>query len=216
MILQKKIVRLITYKEGWRDASGALYHTPPLFYQLKILNINDLFILQISCFISDCLKKNVPKQFITWFTPSSHVHNYSTRSCTTSNLTLPNQLQSTNNLFVPYARTSYYGLRSLKIGGAKIWNNLPCQLRDLSSSRLCFKKALFTHLMSSYNPIIWSKLSPYQILCQEIYTCVGSVECVCVRMYIMFICTFFVGLTWIKNFFISPKWLSSLQGPLVF
>ena len=83
----------------------------------------------------------------TWFTPTSNIHNYATQSCTTSDHTWANRVIPNNNLFVPYAMTSYYGLRSLKIGGTKIWNNLP-------SSHNCFKKGHFNHLMSFYNPTI--------------------------------------------------------------
>ena len=124
LILQKKIGRLTTFMDGWQDS------TPPLFYQLNILTMKDLFVLQISCFISDCLIGNVPNQF----TPTPNIHNYATRSCTTLDHTSVNRVIPTNSFFIPYAKSSYYGLRSFKIGGAKIWNNLPNSLCDISSS----------------------------------------------------------------------------------
>ena len=59
--------------DGWHDSNGALCTTHHLFfYQLNILTMKDLFVLQISCFIRDCLIGNVPNQFTNWFTPTAN------------------------------------------------------------------------------------------------------------------------------------------------
>ena len=42
LILQKKIVRLATFKDFYPVIPGSLEHTPPLFYKLNLLNIFDI------------------------------------------------------------------------------------------------------------------------------------------------------------------------------
>ena len=46
-ILQKKFVRMATYKDGYPLIPGPLSHTPPLFHKLRLLNIFDIFKLQL-------------------------------------------------------------------------------------------------------------------------------------------------------------------------
>ena len=46
-ILQKKFVRMVTYKDGYPFIPGPLSHTPPLFLKLRLLNIFDIFKLQL-------------------------------------------------------------------------------------------------------------------------------------------------------------------------
>ena len=58
----------------------------------------------------------------------------------------------TNNLFVPLARTSNYGLKLLKVNGPKIWNSIPVGIRTTMSS-YSFKKLLKDQLLSNYVPI---------------------------------------------------------------
>ena len=53
---------------------------------------------------------------------------------------------STNNLFVPFARTSNYGLKLLKVKGPKIWNSIPTGIRS-TLSHIRFKKLIKSHLI---------------------------------------------------------------------
>ena len=43
------------------------------------------------------------------------------------------------NLFVPSARTSNYGLKQLRANGPRIWNALPTYLKNESSSNVFMK-----------------------------------------------------------------------------
>ena len=51
LVLQKKVVRMITFSDSLPDVPGPLAHTLPLFSKLNFLKINDLFKFQVSCFI---------------------------------------------------------------------------------------------------------------------------------------------------------------------
>ena len=55
----------------------------------------------------------------------------------------------TRTLFVPLARTTYYGLKLLKVHGSKIWNELPPLLR-INDSINIFIKELKIILLNSY------------------------------------------------------------------
>ena len=46
-ILQKKFVRMATFKDGYPPIPGPLTHTPPLIHKLRLLNIFDIFKLQL-------------------------------------------------------------------------------------------------------------------------------------------------------------------------
>ena len=46
-VMQKKFVRMATYNDS-HPTSGPLSHTPPLFFKLKILNIFDIYKLQLA------------------------------------------------------------------------------------------------------------------------------------------------------------------------
>ena len=37
------------------------------------------------------------------------------------------------NLFIPYARTTNYRLKQLKVNGPRIWNAMPTNIKDISS-----------------------------------------------------------------------------------
>ena len=54
-ILQKRIVRLITYNDDMPDVAGPLSHSLPLFKELEMLTIFDLFKVETSKFVFDCL-----------------------------------------------------------------------------------------------------------------------------------------------------------------
>ena len=42
-LLQKRVVRIITNKEGYIVSAGLLVHSAPLFYETGLLNIYDIF-----------------------------------------------------------------------------------------------------------------------------------------------------------------------------
>ena len=62
-VLQKKIVRLITFTDTFPRPHGPLTHTIPIFYQIEILIVSDIFKLQTAKFVYNCVNLLAPNQF---------------------------------------------------------------------------------------------------------------------------------------------------------
>ena len=125
-VLQNRSVRLITFKDQIPVIPGPLHPSTPLFKKLGFLKLNDIFILQISKFIHKCLYCNIIDNFDKWFTLNNEVHFHRTRA----NFNDDSQ-ELTNNLYIPFGRTTHCGLKQIKVKGSKIWNSLPIILRDV-------------------------------------------------------------------------------------
>ena len=109
-ILQKKFVRLVTFNDTFPSEYRSLSHTPPLFQKLNILNIFDIFKVQVGKLVCESLNCIGPTKKIIKFTRASEVHMHNTR------------YSSDGNHYNQYARTTRYGLRSLQIEGGKLWS----------------------------------------------------------------------------------------------
>ena len=116
-IIQKRAVRLLS--NNFNNTLNV--SSDPLFLKLDILKIKDIFLLQISKFIFNCLRKNTPN-FESWLS----VHSHRTRS----NFNDVVNLEYSNNLHILYARTSFYGLKLIKVFGPKFWNSIPLHIRS--------------------------------------------------------------------------------------
>ena len=133
IILQKKVVRLITFQDKPLGYNGPLASTDPLFKDLNILKIEDICKLRTLQFSYDCLNGISPKQFKSWFKLKKDVHKHRIRSNTVTSgvncvfnnsiLGISSDLIETNDIFIPQANTTYYGLNSIKIAGSKLWND---------------------------------------------------------------------------------------------
>ena len=120
-IIQKRAVRLLSNNFNTLNVSS-----DPLFLKLDILKIKDFFLLQISKFIFNCLGKNTPSNFESWFKLNHSVHSHGTRS----NFNDVVNLEYSNNLHILYARTSFYGLKLIKVFGPTFWNSIPLHIRS--------------------------------------------------------------------------------------
>ena len=89
LTLQKRAVRIIS-NAGFRE------HTAPLFFNLKILQIIDLYHLNLGKVMYKFMTNALPSCFSSFFTLTSKVHSYNTRST------------AKTNLFVSRQRTSLY------------------------------------------------------------------------------------------------------------
>ena len=115
---QKRIVRILTFND-LRQQDFSFPSSDPLFFKLEILKIQDIFKVKIGKFIYKCLNKKIPINFDDWFMLlTTKIHNHNTRSKFMNSA----QLINTKNLFIPKARTSHYGLKKIKVHGAKILN----------------------------------------------------------------------------------------------
>ena len=157
IILQKKVVRLIAFQDKPPGYNGPLASTDPLFKDLNILKIEDIYKLRTLQFIYDCLNGISPKQFKSWFKLIKDVHKYRIRSNTVTSgincvfnnsiLGISRDLIETNDIFIPQANTTYYGLNSIKIAGSKLWNKTPFDIRKIKS-RTVFVKTLKNLLLT--------------------------------------------------------------------
>ena len=136
-ILQKKIVRLATFNDAYPAIPGPLIHTPPLFYKFKLLSIFDVYKLQLGSFVFESLNNDGPTRLVIKFTKASDTHDHATRFVTQGNL-------SRN-----WARTTQFGLKSLKVEGERFWATLPINIKD-SPSKKIFVRRLKCKLISCY------------------------------------------------------------------
>ena len=122
-VSRKRAVRLMTFNDKYPRTPGPLPPSEPIFRKLGILNVRDVYKFQVSRFIFKSINKLAPTNFHKWFNPIHNVHRYGTRSNTSI------EGKPKNTLFIPYARTTNYGLKQLKVDGPRIWNNIPHMLR---------------------------------------------------------------------------------------
>ena len=144
-ILQKRVIRMISFQDRRQD-DYSFPPSDPLFVNLGIIKIQDIFKMNVSKFIYKCLNKTNPSNFHSWFTLSSMCNNHNTRS---KFIDIENSI-TTRNLFVSFYRTTHYGLKQLKVLGAKIWNNIPPLIRNNTSIKI-FLNELKNSIINSYN-----------------------------------------------------------------
>ena len=77
--LQKKIVRMATFNDNYPDVPGPLPHTPPLFYKLNVLNVFDIYKLQVGMFVYESVNDLGPSRNIIKYTKASEVLCHNTR-----------------------------------------------------------------------------------------------------------------------------------------
>ena len=112
--------------------------------KLNALKVDDIYNHQVSKFVFKCIYRLTPEQFHDWYKLTCGMHEHSTRS----NVNV-NEGIVINNLFVPSATTSNYGLKQLKVSGPRIWNKLPSDLNV--SSLNVFLKKLKLYYISKYS-----------------------------------------------------------------
>ena len=125
--LQKKVARAISF-----ESSNS--HSSPLFKDLKILKLTDVFQLKLLTFVYESIHKISPSCFHNLFCLSLYVHKYSTRQAIRG------------NLYLAQKNTVRYGSNSLGYLGAKLWNELPDHIRSMKSKNT-FKSKLKSHLI---------------------------------------------------------------------
>ena len=81
-----------------------LHPTNPLFYKLEILKGQDVFKLQLSKCIFNCLQLNTPTIFHNWFRLNDTAHNYNARS---TYFDIANGINS-YNIFIINVRTTHF------------------------------------------------------------------------------------------------------------
>ena len=139
---------MMTFNLTIFSESGPPVHSAPLFKQLKLLKYKDIVEFRVAQFTYDCTHKHAPTQFHNWFTFIGDVHSHGTRQNVLVEGMPNNENKLSGNLFVPYVRTTHYGLRSIKVLAPKIWNRTPSIIRKAisrTSFAIAFKKDIILH-----------------------------------------------------------------------
>ena len=135
-VLQNKAVRVISKVQHFQiygEPPGPLPSSEPLYKNLEILKLNDVYKFHIVKFVFQCLFKLTPPTFHGWFTLNSEIHQHGT----TSNVEIIREnyfdvgtaIQS-KFLHTKQSNLVNYGGKSLQVSGPNIWNDLPNEIRN--------------------------------------------------------------------------------------
>ena len=127
LLLQKKSLRIIFHLHPRA-------HTDSLFYENKILKINDLHTFQLGQFMFNYNNNNLPNVFHDIFFRNNRVHNYPTRR--------------SNEFHLPLLRTLHCQ-KTFVYTGPKLWNSLIDTIKEVNRL-VVFKAKLKQHLIESY------------------------------------------------------------------
>ena len=101
------------------------FHILPLFFiSLKYLPY-DIFKLQVGKFVHESINDICPSHSIIKYNRVSEIHDHNTRYA------------DHGNLFINTVRTNRFGLKGLKVDGAKIWATIPNYIKS-SKSKIIF------------------------------------------------------------------------------
>ena len=123
-----------------------------MFKELKILNFQDSFDLNVAKFVYSTLAGQNPAIFSEWFTYTSNVHSHAT----TSSVTITQNeyfdvgtAVPTRTLFTRNSHLVKYGGKMIRVYGPKLWNSLPTDIQD-STSLATFKIELKKYFINRY------------------------------------------------------------------
>ena len=105
----------------------------PLFKNLEILKLIDIYRLSIVNFVYSTLSFDSPLIFSDWFKYNHEVHTYSTTSASVvnvSNFFDVGSAEPSLNLYIQKARLEKYGKKMTRVSGPLIWNMLPRDIQD--------------------------------------------------------------------------------------
>ena len=132
VLLQQSVVRVISFENFTAPST-------PIFSNLKISKLQDLFQLKLLSFVYDCINKISPSYFHSFFELEDSVHRYCTRQA------------NKNNTFLTQRNTLQYGLRSVRYHGAKCWNDIPVAIKNTPSANTFRRKLKPSSLEVSTN-----------------------------------------------------------------
>ena len=121
--------------------SNPCAHSLPLFSDLQILKLDDIYYLYVSSFVYECHNNLATNHFSDYFTQVSDIHHHNTRST------------FHGDFFLKRKNTLQHGLQSVCFNRAKIWNNIPLDIQN-SLSVANFKKKIKQLLLESYNSAV--------------------------------------------------------------
>ena len=126
ILLQKKLIRIVT-------CSPYRAHSKPLLVANNVLSVNEINVYIVGIFMYNYGHDHLPNLFDGFFQRTNEVHDRNTRQ--------------SNELHVKFARTDVRKF-SLRIHGARIWNNIPMHIKHATSVNV-FKQMLKKHLINT-------------------------------------------------------------------
>ena len=128
-----KVLRIMTF------APFGNIDLNPIYDFLQILNLDQIFSLELGKFLYKLHHNLLPTSIGNYFEPDPYVnlHSYGLRSRTAN---VPTRIVS----------RTYYAEKSFQIGGLKFWNKIPDTIKD-SNSLNTFKINFKKHLLESEN-----------------------------------------------------------------
>ena len=128
---------------------GPLASSDPLFKNLGILKVEDIYKLNLGKFIFSSLSHLSPPLFWTWFTINNQKVTRSNTIIHQDDYFDVGTPVPTITLVRKSCKKESYGAKMVQVLGPVIWNDLPAIVRD-SDSLLIFKKSLIKFLLSGY------------------------------------------------------------------
>ena len=112
---------------------GYKEHAIPLFTNLNVLPLNMIYYKSVCNLMYDVSNSSCPSTISDYFNRSRNIHTHKTRHC------------ASNNFYIEYSRLNKLNA-SFARSGAKIWNNIPGNVRELGKKK--FNKALQNSLLT--------------------------------------------------------------------
>ena len=165
-MLQKKAVRILRgtqYFQIYGQDPGPQPSSEPLYKNLEILKISDIFRLIIANFVFSTLTFDSPAIFNEWFHYDHEVHDHTTRSSS--------EVIRENYFDIGHVEQSYvlhtkgakniYGEKMIQVSGPLIWNSIPDYVRK-AESIFTFKKHLKMHFLEHiHETILTANMTDY-------------------------------------------------------
>ena len=154
--LQHKAVRIMSgvqYFQIYGQEPGPLPSSEPLYKNLEILKLEDIFKLNIAKFVFSTLTFQSPINFHEWFSYDHEIHNHSTRSGAEIIRDEHFDVGVVAQTYTLHTKGSKnkYGENMIQKSGPIIWNNIPAHIQD-ATSITSFKSQLKKYFFTMYDP----------------------------------------------------------------
>ena len=96
------------------------YEMKPVYNELEILQVDDIYRLEVGKFMFKFYNDLLPENFKEYFKFVSGIHHYNTR-------------MSSNMCMYPIKLNTKFSKNSLKCKGVEVWNDIPLHIKNLNS-----------------------------------------------------------------------------------
>ena len=153
--LQHKAIRIMSgvkYFQVYGQETGPLPSSEPLYKNMEILKLQDIFKLNIAKFVYSTLTFQSPSNFHEWFSYDHEIHSHSTRSGAEIIREEYFDVGVVAQTYTLHTKGSQnkYGENMIQKSGPIIWNSIPEPIQDATSIS-SFKNQLKKHLLAQYD-----------------------------------------------------------------